>query len=302
MLSKHIKYSATILLALLAMMALATALTAFAQDEEVPPEEIPQDQFPDLPGYPPPELQSGTVILASNGGTTDPPPGQYNYPNGTVFTITAIPFEGYKFLYCVISGQYTPGHNLPPVILPDINISEEDPAPIIPALPNPQTANWDSLITSLNPLTIVCGYGYVFQYQPIFVPTTTTPPFGTAVVVILEGVGGSTNPSPGVYTFAEGQSITLTATPDEGQEFQYWIASGKGATGAEESTIILDNPLTFNCGVGYTYEYQPVFVEHPVEEQGAIPVIYWYIAIIVLAIIAVIGIALAVVFRGKAKK
>jgi hypothetical protein len=170
----------------------------------------------------------------------------------------------------------------------------------IPTYPDPQTAGWDSLITSQNPLNVICGYGYTFQYQAVFVPTAPSTPVGSAVVVVLDAIGGSINPGPGRYTFAEGSSHTMTATADEGYEFLYWIATGTGSTAGHEKTIILDNPLTIKCGIGYTYEYQPVFIPQGAETQpSGTPVEYFYAAIIILAIIAVIGIAAALMYRSR---
>jgi hypothetical protein len=59
----------------------------------------------------------------------------------------------------------------------------------------------------------------------VFEPVSSTPPAGeNAVVVVLSATGGTTDLSPGIYTYTSDETISLTATPDSGFEFQYWIA------------------------------------------------------------------------------
>jgi len=119
-----------------------------------------------------------------------------------------------------------------------------------------------------------------------------------AVVVVKESTGGTTDPGPGTYTFGEGSSVTLTATANDGYEFQYWTASEAGDTG--HPTIIPDNPLSPTCGIGYTYEYQPLFATVDTSTNGeGIPAKYLYAIIIVLAVIVVIAIAAALMYQSK---
>jgi hypothetical protein len=127
---------------------------------------------------------------------------------------------------------------------------------------------------------------------------TTAPERDEATVVVQSSVGGSTDPVPGTYTFGEGSSVILTATPESGYEFMAWLASGSGVVGHEE-LLIMDNPLDVMCGLGYTYEYLPIFTEGTSLPEEGIPDVYFYGAIIGLAIIAVIAIAAALMYRGK---
>lgn len=291
--SKLAKCFAVLLLVLLASTILASLnLSASAQDDG----EVIISPVPTLPD--PSEGQAEVVLVASEGGTTNPAPGSHFYWNNSIIKLEAIPDNGYDFLQWVITGGYTPSHNEPPLLIP--GPIEVDGQPALPPPRLPTASTYDSLIATQNPLYVVCGYGYTFSYEAVFVTTTPT---GTersdAIVVVADAVGGSTNPGPGTYTFAEGESFALTATPDEGQEFQYWIASGTGVAG-HESTLLVDNPLNILCGIGYTYEYQPVFTATGTAAQG-VPVEYLYAIIIVLAIIAVIGIGAALMYRGRSK-
>lgn len=248
------------------------------------------------------------ILAATVGGTTDPAPGTYSYADGATISLKAIPDTGYAFLHWTISGGYISTQNAPPLIIPSAWIDPttgelRDPdtgEPITIDRPSATGATYDSLTATQNPLGVVCGYGYTYSYQAVFVPTA--PAERTeAVVVVKSAAGGSTNPGVGTYTFAEGGEVTLTATADSGYVFQYWIASGTGTSGHENS-LITDNPLTITCGVGLTYEYQPVFTpEGAVTTTEGIPATYFYAAVIILVIIAAAGFGLALMYRGKKK-
>jgi len=288
-LSKLLKYSTFCLLVILASTILISS--AYAQDDEFPP------PFPNFPP-PPPETEEEAIIVvaAALGGTTDPEPGTYTYSFADTISLTATPNSGFNFQKWVISGQYTPGHNIPAIIYPS-NIGLDDPN-YIPEFPPSSDLQENSLVTSTNPLNVVCGYGYTFVYQPVFVPTTTTQtPDSNAVVVVIDTIGGSTDPNPGTYYYAEDSTIVLTATPDQGYEFDSWVAMGDDGHPVQ----FTDNPTSIICGYGYEYEYQPMF--RPIGAttiEEAIP-LYIYAIIGVLAIIAAIGVGAALRYRGKSK-
>ena len=268
---KNKKFSAIITISIMAFLLLALAPTAIAQDEEI-----------------------ATVITsATTGGTTDPAPGTYTYDRNDIIELTAIPASGYDFLHWVIIGGYTPGHNEPPLIIPDPDLPQPPPRPPVPG-------DYDSLVVTQNPLYVECGFGYTYEYQAVFV--SETPETNLATVVVLESVGGTTDPLPGTYTFGEGSSVVITATPIAGYEFMAWLSSGSGVAGHEEM-LIMDNPLDVMCGIGYTYSYLPIFTTEDASIDGdeGIPELYWYIIVAILAIIAVIGIAAALMYRGRAK-
>lgn len=104
-----------------------------------------------------------------------------------------------------------------------------------------------------------------------------------ANIVIYSSVGGTTDPETGSYSYPNGTVITLTAIPDDGYEFQYWVVQGvlkpSTTTGIENqlvnpetgqiilfpslpqigSLVFTTNPAQIICGFGYTYSYQAVF-------------------------------------------
>jgi hypothetical protein len=292
-LSKLLKCSTVFLLMLLGSAAFLLVMTPTinAQDDLGPP-------VPDVPPAPSQDVAK-VVVLASVGGTTDPSYGEYTYSNSTKFEILATPNAGFRFDHWVISGDYLPGHNLPQIIVP--NPLPED---WVPQLPTPSDLQKDSLVSSQNPLSVICGYGYTYQYQPIFVPTSTPGSTVTGTVVVLSGVGGSVNPGAGTYTYAGDQIVTLTATADSGFEFDHWVISGGPMPGHGdlENDMTTDNPFTTHAVQGETYNYQPVFSPTGTTTGGGgIPTEYLYAIIIVLAIIAIIGLGAALLYRGKSK-
>ena len=293
-LSKIAKYSTVCLLLMLASMTLLSVVNA----QGVIPgyEQVPNPQFPPSP---PPEGEEDAivVVVASVGGTTDPGPGVYEYPYGETIHLEATANEGYKFAYWLIRGQYTPGHNVPPINYPENYEADPD---WVPDFPDTSEATEDSLTTSTNQLNIICGYGYTYSYQPIFTAIAASDPGDNAIVIVLAAAGGTTTPSPGTYTYLPDETISLRATPNEGFEFEYWVATGEETA---HDAILIGSAQDIICGYGYTYSYQPVFSPAGADtgaEEG-IPAMYFYVVIVVLAIVAVIAIAAALMYRGKSK-
>ena len=237
------------------------------------------------------------IIQPSIGGTTDPASGTTTYANGTNFVLTATPDAGYTFQYWAISGNYTPGHiTQQPTIIIDPDTGE-----IIGQVPRVGSTDIDSLTTTVNPLNVSHGYGYTYVYQAVFAPTTEPTPSpingtisnDTAIVIMEPSIGGTTNPSAGTYAYANGTNFVLTATPDAGYTFQYWIVNGNVTPGHittgkvsviydENGNIIAEiprqstepgtidsltftaNPANVSHGYGYTYSYSAVFAPIPV--------------------------------------
>jgi hypothetical protein len=290
-LSKLAKYSTICLLVLLASTLLLAA--ANAQD----PEPFPQVPNPYNPPTPPTGEQAIVVVLASLGGTVDPEPGTYTYDFAATITLEATPDSGYEFLYWAISENYNVDSNQPPIVYPS-GVSPDDPN-YMPDFPSSSAVAQNNLVISMNPLTVICGYGYTFQYQAVFASTETAPSGNNAVVVLTDSVGGSTDPGPGTYMYADGTAINLKATPNDGYEFVQWVAVGADGHPA----TFTENPTAITCGYGYTYRYQAMFAPtgSSTGTTEGIPDIYLYAIIIVLVIIAVIGLGAALMYRGKGK-
>ena len=240
------------------------------------------------------------IILNSVGGTVSPAAGTYTYVQDERTTLTATPEDGFKFKEWVIQGIYETGR-IPPGFVP-YNVDPADPSYDPPLFSVPDNG-FQSFVTSTNPLTFVSGSDYTIIFQAIFEPTTTPPSTTVPILIVLAANGGTSNPGPGTYSYAEDTIVPLTATPSSGFEFQYWVVSG-GPHGDTTNLIIMDNPLDTHSVVGEAYTYQPVFT--PVGSDGTgggggIAVEYLYAIIVVLAIIAVIGIALALMYMSRSK-
>ncbi|MCW4045616.1 MAG: hypothetical protein NWE94_08890 [Candidatus Bathyarchaeota archaeon] len=294
---KTTKSTTTLLLFLLTITTLLLTLSssAYAQ-EEIPPEQYPQVPNPYNPPTPPPAPQETAIVViaASVGGTTNLSPGAYRYGYGETITLQATADSGFKFQYWIIRGTYTPGHNVPPINYPENAAADSE---WVPKFPSPSNVAMDSLIVSTNPLTVICGYGYTYVYEPVFVPTAAPPATNEAIVVVLNSIGGTTNPGPGTYYYTDGATISLKATPNSGYDFVYWVAVGADG----HPVTFTDNPTSIICGYGYTYTYQAMFAPSGTAQPSGVPMEY-IAAIVVLAIVAVIAIALAVMYRGKSKK
>jgi hypothetical protein len=66
-----------------------------------------------------------------------------------------------------------------------------------------------------------------------------TPP-ATYTLTISATDGGTTDPSPGSYTYTAGTSVTVTATPSSGYTFNHWELDGANVGAANPITVVMD--------------------------------------------------------------
>ena len=227
------------------------------------------------------------IVMPTTGGTTNPAPGQYTYNNGTNIVLTAVPDTGYVFSYWIISGDLFPGHTISQT--QPTTIVDPDTGQIVAIFPKPGSPSpVDSLTFTTNPTNITCGYGYSYVYTAIFAPVSQpspTPGQLDAVVIVMPTTGGTVSPAAGMYTYSNGSVITISAIPDSGYKFNYWIVSsnytpGHGTLGNSiitdesgqvigvapradvsgiDSATFTANPAKITCGYGYTYTYTAFF-------------------------------------------
>lgn len=88
---------------------------------------------------------------------------------------------------------------------------------------------------------------------------------GSATVVVLDAVGGTSDPS-GTHTYTDGATVTITATPNDNFVFVNWLIND-----GTNSTISTDNPVSFTAVGGITYAIQPVFNPIQAPPGGALP-------------------------------
>jgi hypothetical protein len=67
----------------------------------------------------------------------------------------------------------------------------------------------------------------------------------TYYLTITSAAGGTTSPLPGTYNYTEGSSLNVTAIPNPGYSFDYWLLDG------EEKT---ENPITIIMDANHTLE------------------------------------------------
>jgi len=171
-------------------------------------------------------------ILASVGGTTDPEPGNYTYDDGQSVTFTATADSSFVFLQWIVS------------------------------TPSGSSTALDSPIT----IPVVGGTDYTVQalFSPIVViPFNVTKPIAStdAIVQVLPASGGTTDPPPGTYALGNATSLSLTAKPASGWQFDHWVIEGPNLShgGYPFTATPTDNPYNINHGYGNMFSYQPVF-------------------------------------------
>jgi hypothetical protein len=62
---------------------------------------------------------------------------------------------------------------------------------------------------------------------------------------ITSTTGGTTNPAPGIYTYVNGTHVVITAVPNNGFSFDYWLLDGVKTT---------QNPITIIMNANHTLE------------------------------------------------
>jgi len=90
---------------------------------------------------------------------------------------------------------------------------------------------------------------------------------GQATVTILVSAGGTTSPVAGTYNYADGATVTITATNGIGFLFADWVF-----TTASEANTTTDNPLVFTASGGISYgiqaQFQPITYIPPAAING----------------------------------
>ncbi len=144
-----------------------------------------------------PVVDTLTVTVTINDatmGTITPTPGNYYLTLGDTIVFTATPnpganFDGWRM---IVGGQ------------------------AIATLPvNPYSMVVNANILSLGSLTVMA----------MFSDSTSAPDSMTIIVNTADPTMGTTDPAPGIHNYAVGEQSIITALPNPGYEFLYWVES-----------------------------------------------------------------------------
>ncbi|MBQ7062057.1 MAG: T9SS type A sorting domain-containing protein [Bacteroidales bacterium] len=169
-------------------------------------------------------------------GTTIPTPGTYNYADGDIFSVTAVPNTGYELVDWMVSVTYYGQTYTEAVGTNELVLSSEVDA-----------ETGDFTLTAL--------------FQPVgYVPSDTL----TLNIAVNDPTMGTTSPVPGTYYYTEGDYLYISATPYEGYSFIGWVET-VNYMGYVYSDTLFDPSMTIIDGVvdadivGYTLTLTALF-------------------------------------------
>ena len=217
------------------------------------------------------------IITATVGGTTNPAPGTYTYPAGTVVQVAAIPNMGYRFDHWVLDGSPNGSANPISILMNSSHtlqaVFAETHTLVITVSaggttsPVPGTYNYDvptnvsvtaipyvnyrfdhwvydgENIGSANPVTVYVGSNHTLH--AVFALITRTLKIETTT-------GGTTNPSPGTYTHSNGTSVQVTAIASANYVFDHWELDTVNVGSANPYTVLMDADHTLKAVFVYS--------------------------------------------------
>jgi len=80
------------------------------------------------------------------------------------------------------------------------------------------------------------------DHYPLMAPYTPPP---TYTLTIIATAGGTTSPNPGTYTYTAGSMVQVTAIPEAGYSFSYWLL---------DDNVRTENPITVIMDSNHTLE------------------------------------------------
>jgi subtilisin family serine protease len=206
------------------------------------------------------------TISVGVGGTTNPTAGVYSYVNGSVAQVTAIPNTNYLFNNWILDGS-SAGSTNPISILIDTNHSLE--AVFIEThtltiaasgngTTNPPPGTYTYGVPTNVTVTAIPNANYCFDHwvydgnnrgsnNPITVnvgSNHTLSPFFAIISYTLQietTTGGATTPTPGTYPYNTGTILQVTATPETGYTFDYWLLDENNVGPTNPYTVTMNN-------------------------------------------------------------
>jgi parallel beta-helix repeat protein len=192
------------------------------------------------------------TITTTEGGTTDPPPGNYSYWDGTTASVTPTPTLGYLLdhweLDSADAGTSNPisiimnmSHTLNPVFS-WVGICNLTITTTTGGTTNPTSGVYSYTNGTSTEITAIPDAGYGLDHWELDGfsigsqnPTTVMMDSNhtlnavfklTYELTITTTAGGTTDPSLGTHTYIEGTTVTATATAYSDNAFDHWELDG----------------------------------------------------------------------------
>jgi desulfoferrodoxin (superoxide reductase-like protein) len=239
-------------------------------------------------------------ILQQGSGSTSPILGNYTYNHLTTVPVTATPVNGWKLNYWLLDDEnigstnpYTvnmnANHTLKAVFTeasmaaytlsiqqqqgsgttspPQSNYTYNQPT-TVPVTAAPATGwkldHWlldNTNIGSTNPYTVNMNSNHTLKAVFTQIPTTSY-----TLNILQQQGSGTTNPTPGKYTYNQPTTVPVTASPATGWKLDHWLL--------DNNDIGSTNPYTANMNANHTLK--AVFAEVPtvsytlsIQQQGS---------------------------------
>jgi hypothetical protein len=213
------------------------------------------------------------TITATAGGSTNPVPGTYTYNEGTNVQVTANPDANYKLAYWELNGNNV-GSTSPITITMNASYTLKayfalitytltitamsggttNPAPGTYTYSSGQYASVEALpsanyffdhwvldgsnVGSANPISVYMNNNRALQAVFSLINCSLT---------ITASAGGTTNPVPSTYIYANGSSVQVTAFPALNYKFVKWQLNGSDSGSANPYTIVMDANYTLHA-------------------------------------------------------
>jgi hypothetical protein len=213
------------------------------------------------------------TITVTAGGTTTPTPGTYSYAHGTPVTVTATAFNNYFFDHWELNGTSIGSAN-PVTITMDADytlhaeFSSINPTLTISATTGGTTTPTPGTYTYTNGTVVdvqaIPDTGYVFDHWELdgynvssMNPYTVLMDKDHALHVVFVQInctltitatdGGTTNPSPGIYTYVAGSNIQVAAIANTDYLIDYWKLDGNNVGATNPISITMDTNHTLHA-------------------------------------------------------
>jgi hypothetical protein len=204
------------------------------------------------------------TISATAGGTTNPTPGTRTYVNGTRVSVSATARPGYAFDHWTLDGAnagtsrtisvlITCSHTLQATFVKIVQLTIRSSTG---GKTTPSAGVYNYLQGSSAQVNVSLNANYLFAgwlldgvkvnvtgnitiqmnsghtVQPTFTLLTFT-------LTVSAASGGTTSPKPGTYTYTNGSSASVTASPRTGYAFDHWVLDSVNSSTSSSKTVVM---------------------------------------------------------------